>query len=228
MNPYKVHWRSVFDQLAQGNSPEHEMVGVRSPANAEFIRRNVQAVIGDVRNLRILDAGSGEAQISTRYFASNQVVCLDFSVAVLRRIAPKSMGRLSGDLEHLPFATGSFDFVICIETLQCLPEVDNVLAEFARILKPGGRLVVSTLNAHSVLRRMLRLVRQPTTATILRSPFAIAKSLRRHGFEPTSIRYLTHYLHRIAAGRPEATLGGYVHSIAATNFIVDARKQMAS
>ena len=47
------------------------------------------------------------------------------------------------DIKNLPFASSSFDCVICSEVLEHIPEHENALKELVRILKPQGDLVVS-------------------------------------------------------------------------------------
>ena len=47
------------------------------------------------------------------------------------------------DIKNLPFASASFDCVICSEVLEHIPEHENALKELVRILKPQGDLVVS-------------------------------------------------------------------------------------
>ena len=47
------------------------------------------------------------------------------------------------DATCLPFATGSFDFVICSEVLEHIPDDRRAVTELARVLKPEGTLVVS-------------------------------------------------------------------------------------
>jgi SAM-dependent methyltransferase len=47
------------------------------------------------------------------------------------------------DAGSIPVADGTFDVVLCTEMLEHVPEPLKVLAEFARILKPGGRLILT-------------------------------------------------------------------------------------
>jgi SAM-dependent methyltransferase len=49
---------------------------------------------------------------------------------------------VQGDLQALPLADGAFDLVWCRDTLSCLPDCALALAEFARVLRPGGGLVL--------------------------------------------------------------------------------------
>jgi SAM-dependent methyltransferase len=64
--------------------------------------------------------------------------------------------RVRADLYRLPFATASFDRIFCIGVVHHLPEPDGVLREIARVLTPGGRLVLGVYapgSAQSFLRR---------------------------------------------------------------------------
>jgi ubiquinone/menaquinone biosynthesis C-methylase UbiE len=53
-----------------------------------------------------------------------------------------------GDVQELPFADGAFDCVVANWMLYHVPDVDLGLAEIARVLKPGGRLVAATSGQH--------------------------------------------------------------------------------
>jgi len=46
-------------------------------------------------------------------------------------------------MTRLPFAGGSFDAVVAAEVIEHIPEVETALEEAARVLRPGGRLVVT-------------------------------------------------------------------------------------
>jgi ubiquinone/menaquinone biosynthesis C-methylase UbiE len=50
---------------------------------------------------------------------------------------------VEGDVEHLPFADSSFGTVLCTEVIEHIPDPSKALAEFARVLQPGGVLVGS-------------------------------------------------------------------------------------
>jgi SAM-dependent methyltransferase len=49
---------------------------------------------------------------------------------------------LKGDIQALPLADGAFDLVWCRDTLSCLPDCARALAECARVLRPGGGMVL--------------------------------------------------------------------------------------
>jgi ubiquinone/menaquinone biosynthesis C-methylase UbiE len=51
------------------------------------------------------------------------------------------------DAEHLTFPDSSFDFVLCGFSLQFFPHLAQALSEFRRVLKPGGRIAVTTWGA---------------------------------------------------------------------------------
>jgi SAM-dependent methyltransferase len=53
---------------------------------------------------------------------------------------------LQFDAQQLPFASGMFDLVFCFEAFFYFPNAGQFIAESYRVLKPGGRLLFSTLN----------------------------------------------------------------------------------
>ncbi len=62
----------------------------------------------------------------------------------------------SGDGSSLPFADGSFDAVVAVSTLEFVADPDRVCAEVARVLRPGGTIVVVTPGQSPLLDRALR------------------------------------------------------------------------
>jgi SAM-dependent methyltransferase len=59
---------------------------------------------------------------------------------------------LLGDLTDLPLADSSVDIVVCALALSHLPALEPAMAEFARVLRPGGHLVVSDTHHELILR----------------------------------------------------------------------------
>lgn len=98
----------------------------------------------------ILDVGSGAGQIAKhllKYADSGaSVTCFDISFEMLRRARNRLQSdvprNLVADLAHLPFADGSFDCITCGYVLEHLPDPRPGLAELARVLAPGGRMLL--------------------------------------------------------------------------------------
>jgi sterol 24-C-methyltransferase len=99
-----------------------------------------------------LDAGCGSGDVArtlaTRYrLKITGIDLLDFHLEQARRRITRAglAGRIScqvGDYHHLPFTDHSFDGVYTMETLVHSADPARALAEFRRVLRPGGRLVM--------------------------------------------------------------------------------------
>lgn len=103
--------------------------------------------------LTVLDVGCGGGLLSERFAALGcQVTGLDRAAAGLvaaRAHAEASGLRIDyqqGSAEQLPFADQQFDIVCCCDVLEHVDDVDAVLAEIARVLKPGGVFFFDTIN----------------------------------------------------------------------------------
>ena len=95
---------------------------------------------------RILLAGIGTGLDLPWLPAHHTYVGLDLTEAMLRRALPHAK-RLDfsptlGDARHLPYADASFDAVVLHLILAVVPDPADCLAEAARVLKPGGRILI--------------------------------------------------------------------------------------
>ncbi len=117
--------------------------------NAAYERPAVRDVLGDVRGRDVLDAGAAAGEHSAWLVENGaRVVALDASEAMVR-LARARLGDaatvLRADLaQPLPLADASFDVVLSSLTLHYLEDWNPALRELARVLRPGGRLVLST------------------------------------------------------------------------------------
>lgn len=119
------------------------------------ILKKLQAGAAD----RILDAGCGFGYHTVRLSRSNALItAVDFSDVALET-ARKTIG-LAGierqvhlqqaDLTQLPFDDDAFNFVVSWGVIMHIPNMEAALGELARVLKPGGVLVLCENNMHSL------------------------------------------------------------------------------
>ncbi len=104
---------------------------------------------------RILDAGCGNGWLASRYRGPHMVVGIDLADANLRRIRDLGIHPVKYNLDRpLPFADGAFDTVVCSEILEHIFSPDQLLREIMRVLKPGGRVILTVPNLHCLRNRV--------------------------------------------------------------------------
>lgn len=95
---------------------------------------------------RYLDAGGGTGATGGWMTASGSVVLGDYDAFALEVAAEDFPGYLPAraDLNHLPFAAAAFDAVLCVTALchQMNPDPAAIVADFARLTKPGGYVAI--------------------------------------------------------------------------------------
>jgi ubiquinone/menaquinone biosynthesis C-methylase UbiE len=96
---------------------------------------------------RFLDVGCGTgAAVRTAAATVERAVGVDLSEAMIERARSLAAGAgefLVADSEALPFEDGSFTALLCTASFHHYPQPERALAEIARVLAPGGRLVLS-------------------------------------------------------------------------------------
>ncbi len=116
---------------------------------------------------RLIDIGGGYGRLMPLYGGYDEVVIFDYALSQLRE-GQKLWGEggedglpqiryVAGDFYRLPFAAGAFDTVTMVRTLHHAADAPSVLRGVARILAPGGTLVLEFANKRN-LKAMARYV----------------------------------------------------------------------
>jgi SAM-dependent methyltransferase len=135
---------------------------------------------------RALDLGCGDGRLTVELDAA-ELTAADVSAVALERARARLPGARLVELEPdapLPLDDGSFDLVLCAETVEHVRDVQLFLSEIRRVLAPGGVLALTT----------------PATGPLTRPEHPLSPHLRRFtrrslarvmeelGFEPSSLR----------------------------------------
>ena len=113
-----------------------------------------RAFAGMLRLGEVLDVGSGDGTIAELLAPrARSLTCLDVSATVVdaarRRLAGlPHVTCICADMHALPLPDDRFDQVLSFNALSCSTDPARALYEAARVLRPGGQLVVVTLDAH--------------------------------------------------------------------------------
>jgi SAM-dependent methyltransferase len=131
----------------------------------------------------VLDVGCGDGHFSSVAFPNRLAAGIDPAAASLRearaRGAYTMLARSLGDA--LPFARDRFKTVVSNSVLEHIPEVDPVLAEIARVLRPGGRFIFCVPGDHfAELLFFSQLFRQLRFERLARAYEAYFNRISRH------------------------------------------------
>lgn len=131
-------WAAVYDHDA------NPLVALEDPL--------VRAALGGTAGLEVLDLGCGTGRHALWLAeAGARVTALDFSQGMLAQARAKPGAErvlfLVHDLhQQLPFAAATFDRVVSGLVLEHLQELDPFFREIHRVLRPGGRAVLSAMH----------------------------------------------------------------------------------
>jgi SAM-dependent methyltransferase len=159
------------------NEPEHNEPEHNEPGHNEVVRQSFTQQVGlftgddspfarrlgsplawieplDV-DMIVLDVACGAGHVAEQAAPHvRQVVGIDLTPALLRagaqRLRESGLHNVllqRGDATALPFVDASFDLVVCRSSLHHVPHPETVVAEMARVCRPGGRVVVSDMTA---------------------------------------------------------------------------------
>ena len=143
-------------------------------------RTSVVAAVAEARPRRILEVGCGWGELAEWLGRDTgaEVVATDLSPHMVELARGRGVAAEVADVQELPFEDGAFDVAVAAWMLYHVPDLDRGLAELARVLRPGGRLVAVT-NSRLHLHELRELVGSgPSTISFSRE--SGEEILRRH------------------------------------------------
>jgi len=174
--------------------------------------------VGAGQDLRVLDVGCGAGNMAHHLAHYGRVVGVDLHPKPLEIARQRGLQAELGSADDLPFDDQTFDLVTLLDVVEHVPNEHGVFGECQRVLKPGGKLMVTVpalmwlwsnndlLNAHQ--RRYTR--------------EDLGQKLAHHGFEVLRSSYNNFFLFPLAAGVILARRGRSEPDLASPHFDDDA------
>ena len=198
---------------------------------------------GPLSGKAVLDVGCGDGTLTAEFHRKGAlfVVGCDsdphmMAKATARTMAERdAMSYLLGRAEHLPFRDQSFDVVTAITVLCFVEQRSRAVEEMARVLKPGGRLVIGELGRWSTWAASRRIRAWLGNAFWMHACFTTAHELRTAtiaaGLHVDRFRGAVYYPHCALAARPmkplDPILGG-ITTVGAAFIAMQATKEAAA
>lgn len=172
---------------------------------------------GDVENIELLDAGCAKGRFSKALARMGAVVTgIDPSesfITIARKNVPEAKFDIASVTE-IPFEDECFDGVFCLEVLEHVPDTEKAICEMARVLKPGGKIIIIDKNILSL--EPLYLI--PTIV------FKKIQEYRNKWMYPRDFPFREKYF---TFGYIEKFLGKYCHRTS-SKYMPDARTEKAA
>jgi len=159
----------------------------------------IQELLNPGPGEKILDAGCGTGIFTTDFLTEkSQVVGLDISRQMLKHAMKTSSGRsfskVQGDMLYLPFVDNYFDKSVSITALEFVEDAKSAIDELIRVTRPGGYIVVATLNSLSpwAARRRKIILTEPQHVlghAFFRSPYELLSYSRLKGITKSVIHF---------------------------------------
>ncbi len=113
---------------------------------------NILNEFTDLRNLNILDLGSGEGGTSELFSQNNFVISYDLNYQrLLRQNFDSNYQKIQADAKLIPFKNNSFDLIILQDVIEHISDHIKLIKELKRILKDNGIIYLSTPNKYSII-----------------------------------------------------------------------------
>lgn len=158
MSPGEAEGRSRANDpgtVAREYASEERFLARRLAAQAELhgplVEDAALAALTEAEPTRVLEVGCGTGDFTGRVqrLLDVELVAVDLSPRMVELARARGLDARVADVADLPFGEAEFDCVLANRVLYHLPDLDRGLAEIARVLRPGGRLVaVAYSDAH--------------------------------------------------------------------------------
>jgi SAM-dependent methyltransferase len=158
-NPLVVQWEYASEErLEKRNAAYRDLV---EGPNAEELALDA---VREVAPRRVLEVGCGMGEFARRIERElgAEDVALDISARMVDLAVARGVNAAVGDVQTLPFGDGEFDCAVANWVLYHVADLDRGVAQLARVLRPGGRLVAATLGTGNLADLWSALGAEPT------------------------------------------------------------------
>lgn len=160
MTDHAERVRGLFDAKAESWSAKYAPDG---PLTARLDRFATALTRATRPGARVLDFGCGTGDLAAHLAGIGyDVTACDSSTEMMRELVRRRPAlpavMLDADWRRLPIDSGAYDAVIASSVLEYVDDVDRVLAELARMLRPGGVLLATVPDPRHPLRRLERVL----------------------------------------------------------------------
>jgi SAM-dependent methyltransferase len=137
--------QTYYDRFAAGYEAErhhgyHQLV---DDLELDLVRR-----YGAGRD--VFEAGCGTGLLLREAAAFSRAIGLDLSRGMLQPARARGLKVVQGSLTDVPLPSASFDLVYSMKVLAHVPPIERAVAELARLVRPGGHLLLEFYNPFSL------------------------------------------------------------------------------
>ncbi|MBI2644491.1 MAG: class I SAM-dependent methyltransferase [Candidatus Wildermuthbacteria bacterium] len=118
----------------------------------DFRMRVVADFFGEIKGAKVLDVGCAKGRFAKALAKLDaKVVGVDSSEKLIEsaRVNVPIAEFFVGSATHLDFQNNAFDRVLCVETLEHIPDIEKAIAEMMRVVKSGGKVLIIDKNKFS-------------------------------------------------------------------------------
>src|ERR1700684_1404153 len=144
-------WK-IRNSLASADYDERAFYSLIPPQRYWQRRRHRITVLWGRGAGRVLDAGCGSSLIVQ---SLNNVIGMDFNFAKLRFLRRYQIPLVNASAFALPFKDGSFDCVISSQVIEHIRYDESIFSEMCRVLRPGGIIILVTLDYATIGWRII-------------------------------------------------------------------------
>jgi ubiquinone/menaquinone biosynthesis C-methylase UbiE len=174
--------RDLLELTAQAEATHFWFHGFRG-----YVVPTIRRIAAGRRDLQIIDCGCGTGY-NLRHLLEpyGRTFGFDFSSDAIRRARAAGRPLVRADIQRIPFKSDTFDLATSFDVVQSVPDDRAALREMARVLKPGGSVMLNVTaldllrGDHSDVWGELRRYTRDRAAALVESA----------GLEPTRISYL--------------------------------------
>ena len=140
-----------FDELKDNKKIVSENID-----DSNFELKEILKFLGQASDKKVLDVGCGKGKFCRKIKDIGfDIIGVDPSKELIKKAAEnnKDIKFIEASATSLPFSDSEFDFIICIEVLEHIPDTEKAIKEMTRVLKPQGRFLIIDKNIFSLHHR---------------------------------------------------------------------------